>query len=56
MTQELNVCEEVQQNENIYQEKVRVEELCPHICNSIEELLLMSVNWVDSLNLWNQGP
>ena len=39
--QKLNVGEEVQQNENVYQEEIRVEELCPCIRYSIEEFLFV---------------
>ena len=39
--QESNVCEEVQQSQNEYHDKIRVEEFCPHVHNSIKEVLLM---------------
>ena len=56
IAQKLNVCEEVQQNNNEYQEKIRVKELCPHVCNSVEEFLLMPIQWIDTLSLGWASP
>ena len=41
MTQELNIGKEMQQGENVYQETIRIKELCPHVHNSIKEFLPM---------------
>ena len=41
LTQESNISEEVQQYKDVYQEKIRFKELCPHVCNSVEEFLLI---------------
>ena len=39
--QKLNISEEVQQYENVYQKEQTIEELCPRVRNSIKEILLM---------------
>ena len=50
IAQKLNVCEEVQQNKDEYQEEIRIEELCPCVCNSIEEFLFMPIQFEHELD------
>ena len=45
--QNLNIGEEVQQNGDVYQKEIRIEELCPRVCNSIEEFLFMPLYLID---------
>ena len=55
-TQKSNVCEEVQQDKDVYQKEQTIEELCPHVHNSIKEILLMLCHCISPSGLSCGSP